>query len=242
MVEMRQSNKCGGVVTDEIFNLPVGFGASPWVSIPCLVHGNQPSLLIPFTNTLNKKKAKNQEMRFYSRKIVSYCLALLTQKPGLKEADAEPIPLIDSDKINMLKQGKRNVEKKNRTAWTHIWILALGNVDLEISAKRGANRTKPIVSVYWSSRSFHRKWPPNQTQNKSTKVDPIMSSRTSKTLTKSPYPMLLCISKHSFRRLKGQVMPMAGVISGLVRAKGKTKSNPLARLKVRIFSKSAVGF
>ena len=37
-------------------------------------------------------------------------------------------------------------------------------------------------------------------------------------------------------------MPMAGVISGLVRAKGKTKSNPLARLKVRIFSKSAVGF
>ena len=51
-------------------------------------------------------------MRFYSRKIVSYCLALLTQKPGLKEADAEPIPLIDSDKINMLKQGKRTVEKK----------------------------------------------------------------------------------------------------------------------------------
>ena len=29
MVEMRQSNKCGGVMTDEIFNLPLGFGASP---------------------------------------------------------------------------------------------------------------------------------------------------------------------------------------------------------------------
>ena len=25
MVEMRQSNKCGGVMTDEIFNLPLGF-------------------------------------------------------------------------------------------------------------------------------------------------------------------------------------------------------------------------
>ena len=29
MVEMRQSNKRGGVMTDEIFNLPLGFGASP---------------------------------------------------------------------------------------------------------------------------------------------------------------------------------------------------------------------
>ena len=29
MVEMRQSNKCGGVMTDQIFNLPLGFGASP---------------------------------------------------------------------------------------------------------------------------------------------------------------------------------------------------------------------
>ena len=103
MVEMRQSNKCGGVVTDEILNLPVGFGASLWVSISCLLHGNQPNLLILFTNTLNKKKAKNQEMRFYSRKILSYCLGLRTQKPGLEEVDAEPIPLIDSDKINMLK-------------------------------------------------------------------------------------------------------------------------------------------
>ena len=28
MVEMTQSNKCGGVMTDEIFNLRLGFGAS----------------------------------------------------------------------------------------------------------------------------------------------------------------------------------------------------------------------
>ena len=37
-------------------------------------------------------------------------------------------------------------------------------------------------------------------------------------------------------------MPMTGVISGVVTPKDKTKSNPLARLKVRIFSKSAVSF
>ena len=37
-------------------------------------------------------------------------------------------------------------------------------------------------------------------------------------------------------------MPMTGVISGVVTPKDKTKSNPLARLKVRIFSKSVVSF
>ena len=37
-------------------------------------------------------------------------------------------------------------------------------------------------------------------------------------------------------------MPMTGVISEVVRPKGKTKSKPLARLKLRIFSKSVVSF
>ena len=37
-------------------------------------------------------------------------------------------------------------------------------------------------------------------------------------------------------------MPMTGVISGVITPKDKTKSNPLARLKVRIFSKSVVSF
>ena len=33
---------------------------------------------------------------------------------------------------------------------------------------------------------------------------------------------------------------MTGVISGVIIPKGKNKSNPLARLKVKIFSKSVV--
>ena len=37
-------------------------------------------------------------------------------------------------------------------------------------------------------------------------------------------------------------MPMTEVISGVVTPKDKTKSNPLPRLKVRIFSKSVVTF
>ena len=37
-------------------------------------------------------------------------------------------------------------------------------------------------------------------------------------------------------------MPIIGVISGFVTPKDKSKSNPLARLKVRIFLKSMVTF
>ena len=37
-------------------------------------------------------------------------------------------------------------------------------------------------------------------------------------------------------------MPMSGVIGGVITPEDKTKSNPLATLKVRIFSKSVVSF
>ena len=54
--------------------------------------------------------------------------------------------------------------------------------------------------------------------------------------------MLFSISKQSFPKLPGQQMPMTGVISGVVTAKDKTKSNHLAGEKVRILSKSVVNF
>ena len=57
----------------------------------------QPRLLIQSAQTINQKKAKNPEM------IVSYCLGLCTQKPGLREVDLEPSPNRGSDKANMLK-------------------------------------------------------------------------------------------------------------------------------------------
>ena len=37
LVQIRQSNKCGSVRNDEIFNLHLRSGAGPWVSIPCLL-------------------------------------------------------------------------------------------------------------------------------------------------------------------------------------------------------------
>ena len=44
----------------------------------------------PFAQTINQKKTKNPEMRFNSKQIVSYCLGLHTQNPGLREVDSEP--------------------------------------------------------------------------------------------------------------------------------------------------------
>ena len=89
-------------------------------------------------------------MRFSSKQIVSYCLAVHKQTPGLREVDLEPSPKRGGDKINMLKQGRKTAEenKSYRTAWTHTWIPALREVDLEPSAKRGANRTEALVSLY----------------------------------------------------------------------------------------------
>ena len=37
LVQMRQSNKCGSVRNNEIFNLHLGSGAGSWLSIPCLL-------------------------------------------------------------------------------------------------------------------------------------------------------------------------------------------------------------
>ena len=54
--------------------------------------------------------------------------------------------------------------------------------------------------------------------------------------------MLFSITNESFPKLPGELMPMAGVISGAVTPKHKTKSNPLAREKVTILSKFVVSF
>ena len=42
--------------------------------------------------------------------------------------------------------------------------------------------------------------------------------------------MLFSISKLSFPKVHGELMPMIGVIKGVITHKDQTKSNPLARL------------
>ena len=139
--------------------LTLGIWCGPLSQHPLPPARHQPHLLIPSAQTINQKKAKNSEIRFNSQQIVLYCLGLHTQNPGLREVDLEPSPKRGGDKINMLKQGRKTAEenKSYRTAWTHIWIPALREADLEPSAKREANRNKALVSLYWSSRSLHRK-------------------------------------------------------------------------------------
>ena len=70
------------------------------------------AFLIKMRQTINQEKnPKNPEMRSNSQQIVSYCLGLCKQNPGLSEVDLEPGPKRGSDKIKMLKQG-RNTQKK----------------------------------------------------------------------------------------------------------------------------------
>ena len=103
LVQMRQSNKCGSVRNDEIFNLHLGSGVGPWVSILCLLQDTSHIYWFHPRKPLTRKKAKNPEMRFNSQQVVLYCLGLHTQNPGLREVDLEPSPERGSDKINMLK-------------------------------------------------------------------------------------------------------------------------------------------
>ena len=92
--------------------------------------------------------------------------------------------------------------------------------------------------IYW----FHPpkqflKEPPNWISHKSTKVDRIRLRRAWKM---SDQTSELYALQHI--KIQGQIMPMTGFISGVVTPKDKTKSNPLARLKVTIFSKLVRSF
>ena len=65
-------------------------------------------------NKKSRKKIKQEQ-------VVSYCLGLCTQNPGLREVDLEPSPKRGSDKINRLRPRRKNTteNKSYRTAWTH---------------------------------------------------------------------------------------------------------------------------
>ena len=169
--------------------LTLGIWCGPLSQHPLPPARHQPHLLIPSTQTINQKKAKNTEIRFNSQQIISYSFGLHTQNTGLREGYLEPSRNRGCDKINMLKYGRKTVEENKlyRTAWSHIWIPALREVDSASSAKRRANRTEALVSLYWSSWSLHPKEPPNQISHKLTKVDPIRSSRTWKKSFQSFY-------------------------------------------------------
>ena len=74
LVQMRQCNECRSLRNDIIFNLYLGSGAGPWVSIPCLLQDtNHIHWLYP-PKILFKKKQKNLKKDRTPKK--SYCIAL----------------------------------------------------------------------------------------------------------------------------------------------------------------------
>ena len=101
LVQGRQSDKCGSVRNDDIFNLHLGSGADPSISIPCLLQDT--SHIYSFHPPKQLTRKKNPDMRFNSQQIVSYCLGLCTQNAGLRQVDLEPSPKGGSNKIKMLK-------------------------------------------------------------------------------------------------------------------------------------------
>ena len=75
MVQMRQSNKCGSIRNDEIFNLHLGSGAGPWVSIPCLLQDTSHIYWFHPPKQLTRKKQRTQKWDSTPNK--SYCTALV---------------------------------------------------------------------------------------------------------------------------------------------------------------------
>ena len=61
LVQMRQSNKCGSVRNDEIFNLQLGSGGGPWVSIPCLLQDTSHIYWFHPPKQLTRKKQRTQK-------------------------------------------------------------------------------------------------------------------------------------------------------------------------------------
>ena len=61
LVQMRQSNKYGSVRNDEIFNLHLGSGAGPWVSIPYLLQDTSHIYWFHLPKQLTKKEQRTQK-------------------------------------------------------------------------------------------------------------------------------------------------------------------------------------
>ena len=62
----------------------------------------------------------------------------------------EPSPKGGSDMINVLNEGRKTQEENMscRTVWTYVFIPVPRELDLKSSAKRGANKTKVLESLY----------------------------------------------------------------------------------------------
>ena len=61
LVQMRECNKCGSIRNDEIFNLHLGSGLGPWVSIPCLLQDTSHIYWFHPPKQLTRKNQRTQK-------------------------------------------------------------------------------------------------------------------------------------------------------------------------------------
>ena len=61
LVQMRECNKCGSIRNDEIFNLHLGSGVGPWVSIPCLLQDTSHIYWFHPPKQLTRKNQRTQK-------------------------------------------------------------------------------------------------------------------------------------------------------------------------------------
>ena len=126
--------------------------------------------------------------------------------------------------------------------WAHIWISVIRDVDLEPSAKRGTNKTRALVSLYWSFWILHLKQSPNQISHKSTKVTSVKLCLTWKKSDQIPQSYALQHIKAIFPKTTKSIIAHDYGYKWGRQTKDKTKSKPLPTEKVRILLKFLLSF
>ena len=93
----------------------------PFTQHPLPPARHQPYPLTPTAQTIIEEETKNPEKRSNSQQIISYCFGLCAQNPGLREVHLKPSPKRGSDKINRLRQGRKNTtENSSQTRTQHL--------------------------------------------------------------------------------------------------------------------------
>ena len=82
LVQMRQSNKCGSVRNDEIFNLHLGSGAGPWVSIFYVMQDTSHIYWLHLPKQLTRKKQRTQKLDSTLSKSYPTALAYVHRTQG----------------------------------------------------------------------------------------------------------------------------------------------------------------
>ena len=86
--------------------------------------------LVQAHESASPTSCKTPANKFNSQQIVSYCLGLRTQNPGLREVDLEPSPKRGSDKIwneaeKLQKKTSRIVQPGLKNAYQNIFSILL---------------------------------------------------------------------------------------------------------------------